>query len=490
MIMTKLTFYGGVNEIGGNKILLQDKDAKIFLDFGMSFGNANKYFSEFLQPRKCNGLGDFIEFGLIPDLKGLYRTDFLKQMGRPNEELDIDGVLLSHAHADHASYINHLREDLPIFCSHETYSILKAMNDTGAGSFNDITDLTRCFETYINKKGELSRKTTQTHDDLKVERKYQTFEFSRPFMIKDLSIEPFKVDHSLSGAAGYIIHTSSGTIVYTGDFRFHGRREKETVAFMEACKEAEPDLLIIEGTRIDEGSSKKESDVEEEICGISTNAKGLSICNWSIRDTDRMLSFLNAAKKMSKKLTISLKQAYLLDQLSKCSETLAPKLDDENIELYANRKSWGLIGDNSCDLKIRNQDYDTWERPYLDRAVCYKDIQANQKKYLMFCTNFDLKELINIKPVDGSVYIKSVCEPFDAEMEMDWERVMNWINHFGMNVESTHVSGHASGLQLKEFVQQVNAKNLIPIHTENAKAFENWSKNVTLLGKVGDSYSI
>jgi len=26
--MTSLTFYGGVNEIGGNKILLEDKDAR------------------------------------------------------------------------------------------------------------------------------------------------------------------------------------------------------------------------------------------------------------------------------------------------------------------------------------------------------------------------------------------------------------------------------------------------------------------------------
>ena len=35
--MTSLTFYGGVNEIGGNKILLEDRDTKIFLDFGQSF---------------------------------------------------------------------------------------------------------------------------------------------------------------------------------------------------------------------------------------------------------------------------------------------------------------------------------------------------------------------------------------------------------------------------------------------------------------------
>jgi ribonuclease J len=49
--MVSLTFYGGVNEVGGNKILLQDGDTKIFLDFGMSFGQAGKFFSEFLQPR-------------------------------------------------------------------------------------------------------------------------------------------------------------------------------------------------------------------------------------------------------------------------------------------------------------------------------------------------------------------------------------------------------------------------------------------------------
>jgi len=27
--MTKLTFYGGINEIGGNKILIEDKEIKI-----------------------------------------------------------------------------------------------------------------------------------------------------------------------------------------------------------------------------------------------------------------------------------------------------------------------------------------------------------------------------------------------------------------------------------------------------------------------------
>ena len=53
--MTSLTFYGGVNEVGGNKILLQDKDTKVFLDFGMSFGKRGKYFDEFMSPRTATG---------------------------------------------------------------------------------------------------------------------------------------------------------------------------------------------------------------------------------------------------------------------------------------------------------------------------------------------------------------------------------------------------------------------------------------------------
>jgi len=33
-LATDIKFYGGVNEVGGNKILLTDNDTSIFLDFG------------------------------------------------------------------------------------------------------------------------------------------------------------------------------------------------------------------------------------------------------------------------------------------------------------------------------------------------------------------------------------------------------------------------------------------------------------------------
>jgi hypothetical protein len=42
---TTLTFYGGVNEIGGNKVLLKDGDTRVFFDFGMSFNMKRLFYS-------------------------------------------------------------------------------------------------------------------------------------------------------------------------------------------------------------------------------------------------------------------------------------------------------------------------------------------------------------------------------------------------------------------------------------------------------------
>ena len=74
--MAGLTFYGGVNEIGGNKILLRDGDTKIWLDFGQSFTVGADYYVNWLQPRGC--LRDYFEFGLLPQVEGLYREDMLE----------------------------------------------------------------------------------------------------------------------------------------------------------------------------------------------------------------------------------------------------------------------------------------------------------------------------------------------------------------------------------------------------------------------------
>ena len=63
--VVNLTFYGGIKEIGGNKILLEDNDTKIFLDFGLSFKRRGLFFEEYLMPRSANGIGDFLTIRAI-----------------------------------------------------------------------------------------------------------------------------------------------------------------------------------------------------------------------------------------------------------------------------------------------------------------------------------------------------------------------------------------------------------------------------------------
>jgi len=116
--LTSLTFYGGVNEIGGNKILLEDKDTKIFLDFGKGFTSLGNYFEQFLAPRTSNGILDFITMGLVPDIPGIYRDDLMFKAGREIKEPEVDAVIISHAHADHVDYASFLHRDIPLYMGH------------------------------------------------------------------------------------------------------------------------------------------------------------------------------------------------------------------------------------------------------------------------------------------------------------------------------------------------------------------------------------
>jgi ribonuclease J len=79
-----------------------------------------------------------------------------------------------------------------------------------------------------------------------------------------------------------------------------------------------------------------------------------------------------------------------------------------------------VYGDNRFSEKIQREDYDYWEREFLDHtnAVTARDIRENQGEFIYRCDFFELKELIDIKPRGGSSYIRSVCEPFDLEMEI------------------------------------------------------------------------
>jgi len=487
--LISLTFYGGVNEIGGNKVLLEDQDTRIFLDFGMSFKQSGKYFSEFLQPRKCNCIIDFQVTGLLPHLEGVYRQDYLNYLGYPEEERSIDAVLISHAHMDHAAYIHHLRKDIPIHMSSASHAIMRTLEETGSGTFQDLLHHTATFQIRPKKRG--AGHTKVKGEEAKTRRPIKVFEYGKKYSIGLLEVIPYEVDHSLPGATAYIIHTTESTILYTGDFRFHGYKAEATKRMVEAAAEEDIDILITEGTRVDEKTGNTETDVLETAGKFISTVSGLVAVNFPARDLARLKTFHKIAQNTGRKLVLSFKHAYLLEQFSTLGDSEYPQIDDPHICFYADRKGWGLAGRDDYPQNIVEQDYDKWERKYLykENTINYQDIRENQGQFMFYCNYFQLNELVDVAPKMGSHYVRSVCEPFSDEMLFDERRVQNWLDLFGLGEPfQIHASGHASGPEIMSMIKRIEPDIIYPIHTESTDIFTKEFDQVVIV-KRGTQYT-
>lgn len=452
--MTSLTFYGGVNEIGGNKILVEDKDAKIFLDFGMNFTKQMSFFEEFIQPRTSNGITDYLEMGLLPKIDGVYRHDLLEfaKMKKHDKPL-ADAIILSHAHLDHAGHISFLDERMPIYCSEITHAILKVLHDTQSRSLDsEVIDFKK--RPLLNVRDEPVKRD---------------FHLKNKFSVHGIDIELIPVDHSVPGACAMIIHTSDKTIAYSGDLRLHGTHGHLTEEFIEKLKLEKPDIFLCEGTRIAENDKHGEAFVKVNSDKAISSVKGLVVADYAWKDTTRFQTFLDIARDNKRKFCITFREAYYIRELRKLIPEL-PDINDENILLYKRKQRTGTY---------RETDYDKEEREFLDmkNTVDADYVHKNQDEIILELGYFNLPELIDIKPNPASLYIKSASEAFNEEQEFDMERLKRWLLHFQMNYENFHASGHAPAEDLKKVMEGSNAKTIVPIHTQRADLFAPLIKN-------------
>ncbi len=450
--MTRLTFYGGINEIGGNKILLEDDGTRILLDFGMSFGKREEFFEEYLAPRTSNALGDFLEMGLVPDIEGIYRTDLVKLLGREPKPSIIDAIFLSHAHADHVNYVSFLHEDIPLYCGHTALLILKALDESKTRTIeSEILDFMR-------------RPRLRERREPPVERKVKTFRTGDEIRVGSLLVEPIHVDHSVPGAYGFIIHTKKGAVAYTGDLRLHGRRYQMTEDFIEKAKRARPIALISEGTRLKERHRRQEKggeeEVKEECLKKVKKTKGLVVADFNFKDADRVKTFYWIARETGRKMVVHLLDAFLLKYLSQDPALGLPRLDDPNILIFLPKRQSGTY---------REDDYQRAERQFYHYPNTVTAENLEQEKSLLCFSYWKIKELIDIRPIPKSRFIHSLSEPFNEEMELTYQRLKNWVDHYKLKFFQSHCSGHASEKELKEIVGRISPKRLFLVHAQPPK---------------------
>jgi ribonuclease J len=429
--MTTITIYGGIGGIGGNKILLEDRDTKVWLDFGQSFGSGERYFTGFLQPRSSVGLRDYFEFDLLPKMPGLYSHEALKFTDLKYKEPEFDAIVASHPHSDHIAHLAFVDESVPVHISR----VGKAVVDAWEKSSTQMDF------------GE--------HD-------YRSFDPGKKIKIGSIEIRPFEVDHSVLGACGFIIYTTSGPLVYTGDFRKHGPRASSTEKFLERAAEEKPVAMICEGTRVLPAEKQVyvggEGDVRREAGKVLAGTDKIVVAAFYPRDVDRITTFAAIARDNGREFFVPTDTALLLTTLQK--EGLdVPKLG-KDYRVYVRRKKDGEFGES---------DYYKWERQFMKNAVNFGHVGKHQSKALIYLTFNRLTELVDIQPTPGGHFIHSRSEPLEEEPEA--EVMPNWLDHFKLKFHQIHASGHCSKKEIEDVIRRIGPKRLFPIHSEHPELF-------------------
>jgi ribonuclease J len=520
--MAAITVYGGARSIGGNKILLEDAHTRLFFDFGTSFKVREQYFEEYLKPRPGAGLLDLLEmeyrnaegvyFGpLLPRLEGIYRPDLIppgdvwSRYGDDDRHgaLDhVDAVLVSHAHIDHTGYISFLRDDIPIYATAMTAFIAKAMQDSGlpelekevcyfapreaeadsglikSSPWKTVPYVRRPFvlvdgdalddegRGFWRRKPGTGRRLTCRETE------------ARPDRVGGLPARCFPVDHSVYGACAWAVETSAGWVVYTGDLRLHGARSEMTRRFIEAARALRPRALLCEGTRASERAQEEsvtEEMVRENALAEVRSTEGLVVADFGPRNIERLCTFLEVARATGRKLVVLAKDAFLLDTMRLVSPEVPTVADTPEMLIYR-------------DLKVAPQH---WERvlreKYGDRFVGGPEVAGAPSEFIMCFSFWDVKNLIDLDPRGGK-YIYSSSESYSEEQDIDFRRLHNWLEHFGMEGKGLpyvddegerrlgdppglHASGHAAASDLLELVRDVRPQTMISIHTENPGYF-------------------
>jgi ribonuclease J len=437
-----ITVYGGANQIGGNKILLEDGDTKVFLDFGEPFHLKDKFFVDWLMPRESRtGLKDYFEFDLMPRIKGLYGEEWLEGTDLPYQKPELDAILISHMHFDHAMHLKFVDGKIPVFLGAAADCIRCCWEATGGNSV-DFGD----------------------HD-------FRTFRTGDRLKIGSLEFEPIHVDHSVPGAYGYVVHTSEGCVAYTGDMRLHGPRSDMTKEFVARAAKEKPLALLCEGTRVSDSDPREdlsEKDVEQRAQRLVSSHGQLSVVSFYPKDVDRMRSFRNVAKETGRKFVVSTKVAHLLQALARDSHIDVPDpMTDPSMMVYVRSGMTRPL---------------PYEKPFLDKLgsghVIDSDYVARHQRQLIFHTDFmQLTELIDVQPEQGSLFIRSKSEPFE-EGDVQEEVLKNWIDWFKLDFHQVHASGHASMSEVFSAVKQIAPGLLIPVHTEHPELFSRCGRSL------------
>jgi ribonuclease J len=276
------------------------------------------------------------------------------------------------------------------------------------------------------------------------------------------------MDHSAFDSYAFLFESAGKKVLYSGDFREHGRKSKAFHWFLKEVPE-KVDALLLEGTLMDgrKEPQETEEEIEKKIIAAIRNSKSITLCLFSSQNIDRIVSVFKAALKSGKLFVIDVYTANVLDSLKDLSNIPNPSKRFSNIKVVFPKRI--------CDRLVKDGKYELM-RKFKNYKIAKKEIEENPSDFVMAVKTSMLFDLSLIKGIEGGTVIYSMWEGYLKDRSM--ERFFEFIKNRQMEIVRIHTSGHASMDTLKKVVEKTKPKVLIPIHTFYPERFSELSPNV------------
>ncbi len=413
-----LTIHRGTNEIGGTCIELQSGSNRILLDFGMPLVNNVGDSFDFSKYKNLT-VEELVNQGILPNVQSAYSGNS-----------EINGVIISHPHADHYGLMQYLNQDIPVWLGRATHRILE---------LNNI---------FLHQNNVI------------LTPKY--FEKEKVFTIGNFVITAYWNDHSAFDSYSFLIEAENKRIFYSGDFRSHGRKGKAYRWFLHNAPK-DIDCLLIEGTTIGRKheNSKTEEYIEIELIELFKKSKSINYIYTSSQNIDRVVSIYRACLISQKTLVVDVYTANVLETLSEFAGIPAPLKGFSNLKvLFPYRLTTSLFKNGRGDLANK----------FSKSKITKDEISKNPSSFVLLVRP-SMKSDLNKIITDSGNLIYSMWEGYKEQTTtqefIDWLRSKNFI------IYDIHTSGHADADTLKELADTLAPKAIIPIHTFKKHDYKN-----------------
>jgi ribonuclease J len=369
-------------------------------------------------------------------------------------DFDFQAALITHSHQDHYGLIELIDDATPIHMGEIGCKMVAA-----ARAFTGREPLKNNF------------------------RHYKAWQW---FNIPPFRIKPYLMDHSSVDAFGFLLEAEGKRIFYSGDFRAHGSKAHLFEKFI-AAPPQDIDLLLMEGTMMGRTNEpfKREQDVEKEMLDVLKNETGPAFLICSGQHIDRLCAAFRACKRAGRIFVVDIYTAWILHELNQFFDT-TPHFRWEDIRVLAHGST---AKSHYRSIKEKSL-FDSFLKEIYKRNNVIKEDEIAKTPSHYFIKNNRIDLLLkNLTPRHSSViysqwqgYLKKKYNPDNY-----W-KLTRLRDNPKVSFHSIHTSGHAYIADLKRYAHAINAKALVPVHTERPDYFDGFG-NVKIK-KDGEAFTI